>query len=91
MAGKYTYYMCYGIVKGKMPKKDVWEIMAKDYESAIRSCKRLAQSNYRDFYHQSTLFYNGHVIGWCFREDSNMIYLDKNKMQTIGLIAKSRN
>ena len=91
MAGKYTYYMCYGIVKGKMPTKDVWEINAKDYESAIRSIKRYAQSNFRDNYKESTLFYNGHVIGWCFREQGNMIYLDKDQMQRMGIIPKSRN
>ena len=91
MAGKYTYYMCYGIVKGKMPTKDVWEINAKDYESAIRSIKRYAQSNYRDNYKESTLFYNGHAVGWVFREQGNMIYLDKDQMQRMGIIPKSRN
>lgn len=90
MAGKYTYYMCYGIVKGKMPK-DVWEINAKDYESAIRQIKRYAQSNYRDNYKESTLFYNGHVSGWCFRMDGKIIYVAKYVMQDIGLIPKSRN
>ena len=83
--------MCYGIVKGKMPTKDVWEINAKDYESAIRSIKRYAQSNYRDYYKESTLFYNGHVIGWVFREHGNMIYLDKDQLQRMGIIPKSRN
>ena len=91
MAGKYTYYMCYGIVKGKMPTKDVWEINAKDYESAIRQIKRYAQGNYHDYYHQSTLFYNGHTVGWVFREQGNMIYLDKDQMQRMGIIPKSRN
>ncbi len=91
MAGKYTYYMCYGIVKGKMPKKEIRSINAKDYESAIRSVKRIAQSNYRDNYKESTLLYNDHAVGWCFRTGGKIIYVDKYVMQDIGLIPKSRN
>ena len=81
---------CFGIVKGKMPKKDIWAINAKDYESAIRQIKKGALSNYRDNHKEATLFYNGHVVGWCFRTDGKIVYVDKNTMQQIGLIPKPR-
>lgn len=88
MADKYQ--MCYGIVKGKVPVKGSWIINAKDYESAIRQVKRAAQSNYRDSNKDSTLFYNGRVVGWAFRTDGKIVYVDKYTMQSIGLIPKTR-
>lgn len=89
MTDKYT--MCYGIVKGKMPTKEVRTINAKDYESAIRQIKRYAQGNYRDYHKESTLFHNGQVVGWVFRTDGKIVYVTKFVMQDIGLIPKSRN
>lgn len=84
------YMMCYGIVKGKMPKS-VWAVNAKDYESAIRSFKRSAQSNQRDMFSQATLFHNGSVAGWSFYTEGKQVYVSKSAMQSIGLIPKSRN
>lgn len=86
-----AYAICYGIVKGKMPTKGSYEIKAKDYEAAIRILKKDSKNNYRDYYHQCTLFYNGHAVGWCVREAGDIIYLDKDKLQRIGLMPKRRN
>ena len=87
MADKYA--MCYGIVKGKMPKT-VWMVNAKNYEGAIRSFKRSAESNQRDMFSQATLFINGDVAGWTFRTEGKQVYVSKNAMQSIGLIPKTR-
>lgn len=88
MADKWT--MCYGIVKGKMPKT-AWIVNASNYEGAIRSFKRSAQSNQRDMFSQATLFHNGSVAGWSFYTEGKQIYVSKSAMQSIGLIPKSRN
>lgn len=92
MAGKYTYYMCYGIVKGKMPK-NAREFKAPGYDEAIRHVKRKAKSNYSTDYKSVTLFHeNGNVMGWCCRPsgEKNIVYLDKSDLQYMGLIPKSR-
>lgn len=87
---KYTYYMCYGIVKGRMPK-NAWEFKAPGYDEAIRHVKRSAKSNYSTDRKTATLFYeDGHVMGWCFRPDSEIIYVDKWLLQDLGLMPRRK-
>lgn len=91
MATKYTYTMCFGIVKTKpTAKQSVWTVNAKDYESAIRQCKKYAQSNYESYTHPATLFYEGHVVGWVYKDGNQMIYIDKDLMQRLGLMSRPR-
>jgi hypothetical protein len=93
MAQKDIYYGCFGVVKGKMnPKKErVWEIKAQTVEGAIRSLKSSAQSNYRDYHKEATLFdERGNVVGWAFSNYGQMIFVGKYLLQDIGLIPKSR-
>ena len=90
---KSSWAMCYGIVKTKQSstRETVWDMNAKDYESAIRQIKKSAQSNYRDSYKEATLFHNGSVSGWAFRVDGKIIYVDKYALQDIGLLPRSKN
>lgn len=89
---KDRWSMCYGIVKTKLPtkKENVWSFNAKDYESAIRQIKKYAQSNYRDNHKEATLFLNGNVVGWAFRTDGKIIYVDKWTLIHIGLLPAPR-
>lgn len=80
---------CFGIKKGKVPTKEVWTINAKSYESAIRSIKKSALSNYRDNHKESTLFYNGHAVGWAFRTMEKSSTWTRT-MQNIGVLSKPR-
>lgn len=91
MATEYKWSMCFGIVKSKpTAKQSVWKINAKDYESAIRQCKKYAQSNYESYTHPATLFLDGHARGWAFKDGNQMIYLDKDLMQRLGLMPRPR-
>lgn len=93
MAQKDIYYGCFGVVKGKMnPKKErVWEIKAQTVEGAIRSLKSSAQSNYRDFHHEATLFDSmGNVVGWAFREYGQTNFLSKYLLQDVGILPKRK-
>ena len=86
-----TFYGCFGIVKGKMPSKGVWEFKASSYESAMRHIKTDAKSNYRDNHKEATLFGDGgRILGWCFRVDKDIIYVDKWLLQDIGLMPKRK-
>ena len=86
-----TFYGFYGIVKGRMPSKGVWEFKASTYESAMKQMKTHAQSNYRDDYKQATLFgEGGRVLGWCFITGGVIVYVDKYILQDIGLIPKRK-
>lgn len=91
MANK--YYQCYGIVKTRLSstKERNWEINAKDYDSAIRTAKKYAQSNYRDNNKESTLFNAyGAVCGWTLKMDGKIVYLDKWDLENAKIIPKSR-
>lgn len=90
---KSPWSMCHGAVRTKAAakKEHPYDLNAKDYESAIRQVKNHAESNYRDLYHQCTLFYNGNIVGWAFRSDGKMIYVDKNTLQRIGILPKSKS
>jgi len=86
-----TFYGCFGIVKGRMPSKGVWEFKASTYESAIKQLKTHAQNNYRDDYKESTLFGDGgRVLGWCFRSGGVIVYASKSVLQNIGLMPKRK-
>ena len=87
------YYQCDGIVKTNLSstKKRSWEINAKNYDSATRTAKKYAQSNYRDSNKESTLFdAYGTVCGWTLRTDGKIVYLDKWDLENAKLIPKSR-
>lgn len=88
------YYQCYGIVKTNLSstaERYSWEINAKNYESAIRTAKKYAQSNYRDNTKGSTLFNAyGTVCGWTLMTDGKLVYLDKWDLENAKLIPKSR-
>lgn len=85
-----TYYYCFGIVKGKMPKS-VREIRAKDYESAIRQIKSHSQHNYSSDYKPATLFSEfGRAVGWCFYTGQQTVYVSKMALQSLGLMPKSK-
>lgn len=85
------FYWCFGIVKGKMPSKGIYEFNASTYESAMRRIKTHAQSNYRDNYKEATLFGDaGRVLGWCFRTGGVIVYVDKYILQDIGLTPKKK-
>lgn len=89
---KDRWSMCYGIVKSRpTAKTTVWTINAKDYESAIRQAKKYAKSNFGDWNHASTLFYNEHVVGWVYRDNGEYIYLDKDQLQRMGILPKSKS
>ena len=92
---KFTYYMCYDIVKTNINPKTttrrVWAFKSVDYDHAAKYVVRSARSNYSTDYKTATLFTeNGYPLGWAFRTMGEIVYVSRSTVESIGLIPRRK-
>ena len=92
---KFTYYMCFDIVKTsinpKTTKRRVWAFKSVDYDHASKYVVRSARSNFSTEYKTATLFTeNGYPLGWAFRTMGEIVYVSRSTMESIGLIPRRK-
>lgn len=92
---KFTYYMCFDIVKTrinpKTTKRNIWEFKSVDYDHASKYVVRSARSNFSTDYKTATLFSeNGYPLGWAFRTMGEIVYVSRSTVESIGLIPRRK-
>lgn len=89
---KFTYYMCYDIVKTpinpKTTTRRIWAFKSVDYDHASKYVVRSARSNFSTDYKTATLFTeDGYPMGWAFRTMGEIVFVSRSALQSIGLMS----